>query len=109
MNAVFGSLNKYMGFGFQIVNVEGDFVISNTSGIPDYPLSQKANPAILIFDEDYGLIRACGGYYEDKYITRECFTFDGVSWMEMPRFPPRAFSSRPRVSVYVKDKGALKK
>ena len=101
--------------GFQLFDIENDSVLN--SQIPEYP-AHIDHPAEMTFDEEYGVVRACGGEIPTleqnstsarSSATEKCFTFDGFSWTEMASLPeylyPGDYSSSSRFSVQVKNEG----
>ena len=99
--------------GFQLFDIEHDSILNIQ--IPEYP-AHLDYPAEMIFDEEYGVVRVCGGDISTleqnstnaRYSeTGKCFMFDGFSWTEMASVP-ESLSSRYysfRLSVQVKNEG----
>jgi len=106
-------LSNTADIGFQLFDIEHDSVLN--SQIPEYP-AHIDYPAEMIFDEEYGVVRACGGEIRTleqnstnarRSETEKCFMFDGFSWTEMVSVPESLSSTYYsfRLSVQVKNEG----
>ena len=88
------SYNSYNEDSFEFIDIANDVVLdSHNSEYPDH----IDNPAEMIFDEEIGKLRACGGRIpsvkqkstsDESYSdTDKCYMFDGNSWEEMASLP----------------------
>ena len=77
--------------------------------LPEYPFPVDY-PAEMIFDEQSGVIRACGGPEPTAFASDEflCFTFDGLSWEPMTPLPGSWYPDRSsRFSIHIPNVGWL--
>ena len=107
------SYNSYNEDSFEFIDIANDVVLdSHNSEYPDH----IDNPAEMIFDEEIGKLRACGGRIpsvkqkstsdESRSYTDKCFTFDGYSWEEMASLPNYIYPySSSRFSVQAENEG----
>ena len=106
-------LLSYDGESFEFIDIANDVVLD--SQISEYP-DHIDYPAEMIFDEEIGKLRACGGRIpslkqkstrdtSDSY-TDKCYMFDGNSWEEMASLPGNYLPSiYSRLSVQVENEG----
>ena len=92
---------------FEVINLDNSSIPSRQ--LPEYPFPVY-NPAEMIFDEQSGVIRACGGRVPTTLSSDEetnlCFTFDGISWEPMAPLPGIWDKGQStRFSIHVPDVG----
>ena len=103
-------LLSYDGESFEFIDIANDVVLDSYNS--EYPAYIRY-PGEMIFDEDIGKLRACGGEIQSlkqnssSYpYTDKCYTFDGYSWEEMASLPNYICPySNSRFSVQVENEG----